>query len=451
MHRQKPPISPSGFYIADALTKAGVGSCVRISSFRGRDFDLLFDCGSFDEALTASSNHVFVSHGHIDHVGGCVGHARAKRMCFGVVPNYYIPEESVRLLESVRVASSAMDGHDIEMNIVPIPIGHSVCIGEGVFVKSFRTIHRVESQGYALYSYTSKPKRPSKKGITAHALIEEELDAQLEVVYTGDTIFDALTQTSDVDVFSAPILIIEVTYLDGDYQKCKDRGHIHLDDIISNQELFKNEHIVFVHLSQKYFPYSRALTILKDRLEETDLYSRCWVNLKSFGSQDVLTKVDSVNHSKLKREVGWGWAALKAPRTSNEAPPRRQGEDAGAFKSIARHLESAVSLSSGRRVKIDSNSSVSSSGGGGGGGVKIDRADEEEGTIDDLPPKSVKTPLRTASQTWLERRSDGGNSDNYILSSSTSRNDSNSYKSRACKYFKQGSCAQGSRCKFAHE
>ena len=54
-------------------------------------------------------------------------------------------------------------------------------------------------------------------------------------------------------IFQAHTLITELTYLDGDRNKAARYGHIHLDDIIENAQLFKHvQTLIFVHLSQKY-------------------------------------------------------------------------------------------------------------------------------------------------------------------------------------------------------
>lgn len=73
-------------------------------------------------------------------------------------------------------------------------------------------------------------------------------------MYTGDTTLSGLTQyDSSAFIFRARTLIIEVTYLDGEMSKAEKYGHIHVEDIVQNAHLFEEvEHLVFVHLSQKY-------------------------------------------------------------------------------------------------------------------------------------------------------------------------------------------------------
>ena len=73
-------------------------------------------------------------------------------------------------------------------------------------------------------------------------------------VYTGDTTLSGLLQyDSSAFIFRSHTLIIEVTYLDGEKAKAEKYGHVHIEDIVENAHLFYEvEHLVFVHLSQKY-------------------------------------------------------------------------------------------------------------------------------------------------------------------------------------------------------
>ncbi len=50
------------------------------------------------------------------------------------------------------------------------------------------------------------------------------------------------------------VLILEVTFLDDrvSVEKCRDRGHIHLDEIIERADLFRNRAILLTHFSARY-------------------------------------------------------------------------------------------------------------------------------------------------------------------------------------------------------
>jgi ribonuclease Z len=59
----------------------------------GKDINILFDCGHLDESEYAAK-HVFISHGHVDHIGACIIHARGKAMR-GKPATYYVPSHCV--------------------------------------------------------------------------------------------------------------------------------------------------------------------------------------------------------------------------------------------------------------------------------------------------------------------------------------------------------------------
>lgn len=307
-----------GIRVTGAWTRAGLGSCVRVEGPNKFD-DILFDCGVCEpECLRAG--FVFISHGHVDHIGACVMHARAK-MLTSRQSIYYVPVESVGPLEDARIAFSKMDGKDIPMNIIPIGPEDVVNVNSDLFVKVFRTIHRVQSQGYALYKktagtlleqYLNIPSKEISELKRRGVKITHEDSESLELVYTGDTIFEGLTLPANKFIFESPILILELTYLDGDKSKAIDRGHIHLDDIVQNSQEFRNQQIVFVHLSERYAPHSKALNMLRDGLPASIL-DRSVVSLRSFGSGEHLTKISNVDWNKRRAEVGWGWGRQVRP------------------------------------------------------------------------------------------------------------------------------------------
>lgn len=62
----------------------------------GKQCDILFDCGILDEEML-SAKHIFISHGHIDHVGACVSHARGERICVKLCTSIEITVLSAQL------------------------------------------------------------------------------------------------------------------------------------------------------------------------------------------------------------------------------------------------------------------------------------------------------------------------------------------------------------------
>ena len=166
---------------------------------------------------------------------------------------------------------------------------------------AFPTEHRVPSQGMMVYFCTYREYKRydnnaicsgyaviySRKGglFPQYANCEKEEIIELrkqkvriyeqedtvELVYSGDTTlhgllnlpekFNHFLSTSEFStdgnqsaachpvlhsvnldfIFTADILLLEMTYLDGDVEKASSRGHIHLQDLITNGPMFQNK------------------------------------------------------------------------------------------------------------------------------------------------------------------------------------------------------------------
>ena len=320
-------ITPGGLSVEAAWTKAGIGSCLRVKGNGkiSKKIDLLFDCGVFDDS-TIASNYIFISHGHTDHISGCIAHARAKGLQ-KTVANYYVPLACVDNLNQARDAFSKMDGREILMNIIGVSPGELIECNECLSVYVFATKHRVESQGYAVYlKSTSRALKNIYRGLSnieIRNLVSEGTDIHegstttLEIVYTGDTEFSALLEESNSFIFNSPILITELTYLDGPRSKASEYGHIHLEDIIENENIFQNiQQLICVHISAKYAPYSRILETLKHKLPES-LLNKTVVSLKSFGAREYLTSLNDISWNDNRKEPGWGWRRESSHNNQN--------------------------------------------------------------------------------------------------------------------------------------
>lgn len=326
-----------GIKVSGAWTRAGLGSCVRVEGPNKHD-DILFDCGVC-EPECLSAGFVFISHGHVDHIGASIMHARGK-MLTSRQSIYYVPTESVEPLHEARVAFSKMDGKNIPMNIIAVKPGDIISIGSDITVRVFPTIHRVPSQGYALYKkkrggllkqYSTLSGREIGELRKSGERLNEDDTESLEFVYTGDTVFEGLMQPCNQFIFSAAIIVLELTYLDGDRQKAIDRGHIHLTDIVENAHLFKNQQIIFVHLSERYAPHGKALNMLREGLPP-DMIDRCAVSLRSFGSGEHLTTLCNVDWKKRNAEVGWGWGRHRKP---SHIPPNSRTTQSSSSSSYS--------------------------------------------------------------------------------------------------------------------
>lgn len=352
-----PSISvPSGLQIKNSWTGAGICSFVHVVSI-DKTFNVLFDCGSIEPSVLSAS-HVFCTHGHMDHIGACVAHARARALQ-AKKATYFIPECCKDGLLEQKAGAEKMDDHEIPMNIRICKPGEYIRLSKNFRIRVFGTEHRVPSQGYAVYyqppsqlkeEFVGRSTEEMRDLARSGVVLKEPLDEVLQLVYTGDSSFRGLCTPENAFIFSAPILIMECTYLkplpssdessdsnitgksysnrncqsvsatvyaglgdantrgleptsssslsssdsvesSSDYAKALEFGHVHLDDVLCNVHLFEQvQYLVFVHLSMKYQPYYRALEIFRHYLPQV-LLSKSFCCLKALGSAYYLSKV----------------------------------------------------------------------------------------------------------------------------------------------------------------
>lgn len=116
-------LSSSHWNIISSWSKAGIGTSIVLElnnnprsscsepCNNSKTHRIVFDIGatpSFED--TISAKYVFVSHGHLDHVGALFGHARAHTVLFGgAAATYFVPAQLLSRIEQCREAMSNLD------------------------------------------------------------------------------------------------------------------------------------------------------------------------------------------------------------------------------------------------------------------------------------------------------------------------------------------------------
>lgn len=238
------------------------------------EFGIAFDMGVCRTDAIAAK-HVFLTHGHVDHCGAVALHASA-RSVNGLPPAHYVvPRPNVADLEKVFTAYDALGDFPLPRTVSGAMPGDEFAIHKGLVVRALATDHRVPSVGYVIVERKERlePRFASLSGpeIAARRAAGERLTRLEEiplVAISGDTRIEAIER--EEGFLRARILILETTYLTPDQpvRKARERGHVHLDEVVARADLFANERLVFMHFSARYSP-QRITQILGERLPDS--------------------------------------------------------------------------------------------------------------------------------------------------------------------------------------
>ena len=210
----------------------------------------------------ASTRHLFLSHGHVDHAGGLFGllgirslsrHRNRLRV--------YLPAEIVDSLERALTAMSGLQRHELAIDPVAMEPGQVEKVRGDLWVRAFRTLHPVPSLGYQFLRRVEKL-RPEFHGLPGAEIGQRrrageelfDIRERLEVAFATDTLAKVLD--NEPSLYESRVLILECTFLDQrkSLRAARAGCHIHLDELVERAANFANEHLVLMHFSQMYHP-----------------------------------------------------------------------------------------------------------------------------------------------------------------------------------------------------
>lgn len=236
------------------ISVGGLETCIDLPAHK-----LAFDIGRAPDAAVARKTILF-THAHMDHMGGVAWHCATRALRGMPPPTYVVPRENVDAFRDLFEVWRKLDRSLLKHELVPLAPGEELALDRTRVVRPFRSVHRVPCQGYSIWSRRAKLK-PHYQGL-AQAEIQrlrvecrEEVTHMVEtaeVAFTGDTRIEVVEQ--EAVVRTARLLIIEVTFLDERVcvESARDKGHIHLDEVVERADLFENEALLFTHFSDRY-------------------------------------------------------------------------------------------------------------------------------------------------------------------------------------------------------
>ncbi|KAI3759325.1 hypothetical protein L6452_07059 [Arctium lappa] len=242
-------------YPIEGLSIAGHETCVILPTL-----NLAFDIGKCPQRAI-SQQFLFISHGHMDHIGGLPMYVATRGLYRMAPPTIIVPTIIKESVEKIFDAHRAMDQSELKHTLIGLDIGEEFYLRKDLKVKAFKTYHVIPSQGYVIYSVKQKLK-PQYVGLPGDEIKKLKFSGveitytttSPEVAFTGDTTSDFIVDTNNADVLKAKILIMESTYVENTMtvENARDYGHTHLSEIINYSSRFENKAIVLIHFSARY-------------------------------------------------------------------------------------------------------------------------------------------------------------------------------------------------------
>ncbi|KAJ8771860.1 hypothetical protein K2173_027037 [Erythroxylum novogranatense] len=242
-------------YPIEGLSIGGHETCIIFPSL-----NLAFDIGRCPQRAI-SQDFVFISHAHMDHIGGLPMYVATRGLYRMKPPTIIVPTSIKETVEQLFEVHRKLDGSELNNNLVGLDVGEEFYLRKDLKVRAFRTYHTIKSQGYVVYSIKLKLKQ-EYHGLPGNEIKNLKLSGveitntitAPEIAFTGDTMSDFIVDESNIDILRSRILVMESTFVDDlvAVDHARDYGHTHLSEIIQYADKFENKAILLIHFSARY-------------------------------------------------------------------------------------------------------------------------------------------------------------------------------------------------------
>ncbi len=224
------------------------------------ELKVIFDMGSVVEEMLPIE-HVFITHGHQDHLLGLSRYVGLRRLQHMQPPTVYLPSEIVERVKRLLACWQDIEGEGRRkpptVELVGVDGGEEYPIRGNLLIQPLKVQHTLPSVGYTLIQRTRKL-RPEYFGTPGYELaaikqrgieITNAIDRKL-VMFIGDTVPGTLDV---IDLSTSEIVFVECTFLEpSHFELAEARGHLHIRHLVERIDRFGDAKIVLTHFSRRY-------------------------------------------------------------------------------------------------------------------------------------------------------------------------------------------------------
>lgn len=234
---------------------AGIGTAVVV-----KELKLCFDLGILRPEVL-SSNVVFISHGHTDHVGEIFNYLAVRALEHRNAASLLVPAGIGEPLRRTLQTWQDLAGSRFDYQVFELHPGAAVPLKAGITVTPFEVDHSIQTFGFLVEETVTKLKRqyvslPTEEIARARSAGDRDMffaDVRPLFAYVPDTLPSGLDRLPD-SAWNARILMVESSFLDDrkPLRKIRLGNHVRLDDITARLDRFHGQHVVLFHFSRIY-------------------------------------------------------------------------------------------------------------------------------------------------------------------------------------------------------
>ncbi|KAK6920860.1 Metallo-beta-lactamase [Dillenia turbinata] len=127
-------------YPIEGLSIGGQETCIIFPTLK-----LAFDIGRCPQRAI-SQDFLFISHGHMDHIGGLPMYVATRSLYSMKPPTVIVPAAIKESVEKLFEAHRTMDQSELKHNLIGLNVGEEIVIRKDLKVRAFKTYHVIPSQ-----------------------------------------------------------------------------------------------------------------------------------------------------------------------------------------------------------------------------------------------------------------------------------------------------------------